>query len=293
MSGKRVLTWFLAGLLTLCLTGCVLCFIAVRNMTSLSLYERIAVNDTVMSLQMARAEGKIEELAQEYHFPAELATDLVTLDAFAEKNREAAVWWTDLMNTGRSGEVPTWKLPELRSALESNPTFLEGLQEDDITTTAMEATEDVEKVLTSTVLPMRSNLVQAGVGWVQRRVHVTSLVRFLSGVPGILLALVALLAGFIALLNVREPVRWLRLFGSVLGAAALSLLLVMIFTMFMNLGGMIQEASQVLAGQYGVLSGNTLLWMGAAILGLAGFSAVMLVAFARKTAGDQKGIEAA
>lgn len=285
MRGKRILTWVLAGLMTLCLTGCTLCFFGVRNLTSLEMFERISVDDTVIGQQIARAEEQIGELAREYHFPADLITDTLTREAFVEKNREVAAWMTGLTTTGRSSEAPEWKLPELRGALELNPEFREGRGEDEISSLAMDATEEAEKLLTNTVLPIRSKLAQAGMNWVQRRVHVTSLVRFLSGVPGILLAVSALLAGLIALINLRQPIRWLRVFGSALGGAAISLLLVMLFTKLINLGGMIREASQVLAGQYDILSVNTALWVGLSALGMAALSLLMLGCYAKKNRG--------
>ena len=285
MRGRRILTWVLAGLMTLCLTGGTLCFFGVRNLTSPETLERITVDDTVIGQQIARAEEEIGELAREYHFPAELITDSLTREAFVEKNRKAAAWLTGLMTTGRSSEAPEWKLPELRDALEMNPEFRKGRTEDEISSLAMDATEEAEKLLTNTVLPIRSKLAQAGMNWIQRRVHVTSLVRFLSGMPGVLLAVSALLAGLIALINVRQPIRWLRVFGSALGGAAISLLLVMLFTRLVNLGGMIREASQVLAGQYDILSVNTLLWMGLSALGMGALGVLMLGCYAKQNRG--------
>ena len=285
MRGRKILTWCAAGLLTLSLTLCVLCFFAVRALTDHSLHEQITTNDTVMGWQMARAEEKIGELAQEYRFPAELTTDLLTLEAFREKNREVAAWWTEVLTTGKSNSTPDWKLPELRSALEMNPSFAEGLDESEVASRAIEATEAVEKVLSVTVLPVRIKLVRAGLDWLQKRVHVGSLVRFASGLPVILLALAALLAGLIALINVRHPVGWMRIFGCVLGGAALSLAVVMLLFRLLNLDGMIREASQVLSAQYGILAGNTLLRLGLMTLGFAALSALLLILFSKRTRG--------
>lgn len=239
------------------------------------------VSDGVIREEMELARERIGELAELHGFDAEPVIGAVSEETLRDLNSQASGWWSTLLREGKPGEPLQWDAEEVEKAIvpdslqnpEENPAEAEYLK----SSTA----EEVRNSITRMVLPMRQQTIRLGMQEIGKRVDLPSLVSFFLGVPWAVLALCALLAGLIALLDGRKFHAALTFIGSAFGAAAL--VLAALVLLFMNAGiqQMIGEASAGLAIQYrSVISGSAVL---AGILAAAlAAGCILCLAFSRK-----------
>ena len=104
---------------------------------------------------------------------------------------------------------------------------------------------------------MRLPTIRLGLQEIEKRVDLPNVIRFFLGVPWAALALCALLAGLIALLESGRFTGAARYIGYALGAAALTIVALMLLYMNAGILPMIREASAGLTIQYrDVVSGT-------------------------------------
>ena len=270
---KKILCWFLALLLTGTLALFCFSYVCAQAVAPALREGGTAVSDEVQREEMQLIKSRITELASIYEFSADTAMKYVTAEKLAEMNRQAAVWWNSLLTTGEAGEAPALDTEELTAAFEADLTPAGGeaeLSEDQQLLAADSANAVAESVL-RVVLPMRLPLVGIGTEKAAERVDVGNVIRFLTGIRWAALALCALLAGLIALLESRKLRMSLKYIGSAMGASVLVLAGGAVLYALTGIGSLIAGASPGLDIQYGhVLSGAMIRLIVCAVILAAG-----------------------
>ena len=273
---KKILAILLAFLLTGTLIGFVLTF-AVRQAVAPAMREgRTEVSDEVIREEKQLATEQIQRLAELYGFEAEPVTALITGDLLKDLNVQAADWWSQLLNDGRAGEVPTWDTEELEQVISEDPNLAAMEDREQAEYRISSAIEEVRGSVVRLVLPMRQQTIRLGLQAAGKRVDLPSLILFLIGTPWALLALSALLAGLVALLCFRNAKDIRQYIGSALGAAAIVLVAVIILFAASGIEPMLREASASLAFLYSRLFSAAVIRAGALTLAMAALCAVML-----------------
>ena len=221
------------------------------------------VSDAVIRAEKELAAERVNRLAELYGFAPEPVSALVSEETLKELNAQASRWWSSVLRDGRPGQDVTWEVPELETLLVSDP-GLTGLQEEENAENLVVRTaEDIRKSITRMVLPVRAQLVRLGLQKVENKVDIQSIVTFLLDLPWTALALCALLAGLIALLEGRGA-SFARLYiGSSLGGAAIVLVCLAVLALCAGVQPMIREASGGLAIQYADIMTRSLVRAGA------------------------------
>jgi hypothetical protein len=253
---KKILCWLLAFLLagTLALFGfSFACSCAVEP----GLKEGGAVaSDGVQQMEMNLIRQKIDELAPVYGFSTETALKLVTPEKIAEMNRQVALWWNGILTSGQAGDTPAFKADELASAFTADLTAAGGnekISDEEAEALATDAANAVSESILRIVLPLRLPIIGKGLSEANARVDVGNVLRFLLGIRWAALALCALLAGLIALLESRELRKSLPYIGSAMGAAVLVIIAGCVLYAMTGIDPLIAGASPSLAAQYGSL----------------------------------------
>lgn len=241
----------------------------------------ILPSDAVAARQKELIRAKITKLAGLYGFSAEPVLAAVDDETLRGLNTQAAAWWSDILRDGMPGKDPETDTKAIENILRGDA-FLNGLDEADANMLVREATNAVSQSVLRTVLPVRPQIVSKGLTEVGKRVVLPSLVTFFFGVPGMALALSALLAGLIALLESKKLRLALPYIGSAMGAAVLVLAGCLVLIPVSGLLPLLKEASLSLDVQAGaVLSAGCLRLGILACALLAG--CVLCLALCRKT----------
>ena len=250
-----------AVLLAFLLTGTLILFcvtFAARQIILPAMNEGGAkVSDDVIREEQTLAGERVTKLAELYGFEAEPVIDLITEDVLRQLHSQASRWWSTLLQEGKAGEALRWDTDELEQVLASDASL--GRMEDREKAEYLEisAAEDVRSSIVRMVLPMRQQTIRLGMQEIGKRIDLPSLISFFLGIPWTALALCALLAGLIALLESKKFKGAAVYIGSAMGAAALVVVALMILYLTAGILPMIREASAGLTIQYqSVVSGT-------------------------------------
>lgn len=251
----------LAILLALMLTGTLILFCVSflgRQIVLPAMDEDGAqVSGTVIREEQQLARERVTKLAGLYGFDAEPVISLIGEDTIRNLHSQASIWWSSLLRDGKSGEALQWDTEELEQVLAVDPRLAAGNDPEREEYLEVSAAESVRNSIIRMVLPMRLQVIRLGMQEIGKRVDLPNIVTFFLGVPWAALALAALLAGLIALLQGKKFHDAPLYIGSALGGAALVLVTLMILYLCAGILPMIREASAGLTIQYrNVLSGT-------------------------------------
>ena len=249
---KKVLCWLLAFLLAGSLALYGVSFACARAVEPGMKEGGTPVSDSVQRMEMNLIREKIEALAPIYDFSAKTAMKVVTDEKIAEMNRQAALWWNGILVNGEPGEVPAFNTEELTGAFAADIVAAGGSDED-AELRAADAANAVSESILRIVLPLRLPIVGRGLSEASARVDLGNIIRFLTGIRWAALAVCALLAGLIALLESRKLRMSLRYIGSAMGAAVLVIAACLVLYALSGVDPLIAGASPSLAAQYGAL----------------------------------------
>lgn len=249
---KKILCWLLAFLLTGTLALFGFSYVCSRAVEPGLKEGGTAVSDSVQRMEMELIRDKIAELAPIYEFSAETAMEYITPEKLAEMNEQAAAWWNHLLVNGEAADAPVYDTEELAGA------FMEDIMPDgsDLEEPELRAADSANAVAESIlriVLPLRLPVISIGLGKAAERVDIANIIRFLLGIRWAALALCALLAGLIALLESRKLRMSLRYIGSAMGAAVLVIFAGCVLYAMTGIDRLIAGASPSLSAQYGSL----------------------------------------
>ena len=275
----------IAILLALLLTGSLVLFcvtFAGRQVLLPAMGEDGAqVSDSLIREEHRLVRERITAMSELYHFEAEPVIGVITEDTLRELNRQASLWWSSILRDGKTGEELKWDTGELEKVLESDA-VLKGMEDRDRAEyLAISAVEDIRQSVIRIVLPMRQKIVFLGMQEADKRIDTLNLINFFMGTPWAALALTALLAGLITLLESRKFKGTLRYIGSALGAAALVLIALIILYLCAGIQPMVREASASLAVQYQSIESGTLIRCGI-MAGALAAGCVLCLAFSGK-----------
>ena len=208
------------------------------------------VSDTVIREEMSLIRERITKLSELYGFTAEPVIAYVDEETVRELNRQASLWWSSALKEGKAGDDLSWSISDLMEILSSDPALDKAKEEDQTESLILNIAEEVRKSVFRVILPMRQITIRLGLKEAGGIVDLPNLVSFFLGVPWAALALSALLAGLIALLENRNLKKGMIYIGSALGAAAMVLAAVAVMYLCAGILPMIREASQSLTIQY-------------------------------------------
>lgn len=209
-------------------------------------------SDGVIRQEQQLARERVTKLAELYGFDAEPVISLISEEMLQDLNAQASQWWSTLLIEGKTGETVRWDTDKLEQVLASDVNLAQIEDRERREYLQLSAAEDIRNSIVRMVLPMRQQTIRLGMQEIEKRFDLPGMVTFILGVPWAALALCALLAGLITLLESR-PMAYI---GSALGAAALVLAVLVVLYLSAGILPMIREASAGLAIQYqSVLSG--------------------------------------
>ena len=243
--------------------------------------EAAPVSDSLIREEQRLVRERITAMAELYHFEAEPVISVIDEDTLRELNQQASRWWNSILKDGKTGEEPEWNTSELEEVLESDPVLNQMEDKDRAEYLRLSAIQDIRKSVIRLVLPMRQKIIFLGMQEADKRVDILNLITFFMGTPWAALALTALLAGLITLLESRKFKGTLRYIGSALGAAALVLIALIILYLCAGIQPMIREASASLAAQYGSIESAALIRSGI-MAGALAAGCVLCLAFSGK-----------
>ena len=270
---KKILCWLLAFLLTCTLALFGFSYVAARAVDPALKEGGTPVDGNVQQLELQLIRKKIDELAPIYQFSADTAMKYVTAEKVAEMNVQAARWWNTLLTNGEAGEAPVFDTEEMLSAFIADATPAGRGEEgpgEDAELRATDAANAVAESILRIVLPLRLPVIGIGTGKAAERVDVGNVIRFLTGIRWAALALCALLAGLIALLESRKLRISLKYIGSAMGAAVLVMAGGVGLYFLSGIEPLIAGASPSLSVQYGAL-------LSGAAIRLIVYAAVLLI----------------
>ena len=254
---KKILAVLLAFLLTGTLILFCVSFLGRQIILPAMDEDGAQVSNVVIREEQQLAKERITKLAGLYGFEAEPVISLVSEDTLRDLNSQASQWWGTLIRKGKPGETLRWNTSELEQVLASDPLLKEQESEEREEYLEVSAAEDVRSSILHMVLPMRTQVIRLGMREIGKRVDLPSIVSFFLDVPWAALALCALLAGLIALLQGKKFHDAALYIGSALGGAALVLAALMVLYLCAGILPMIREASAGLTIQYqSVVSGT-------------------------------------
>ncbi|MBR2660976.1 MAG: hypothetical protein IKE15_06185 [Clostridia bacterium] len=215
------------------------------------------VSSSVIREEQQLARDRITKLAGLYGFEAEPVTALITEDTLRDLHSQASLWWSTLLKDGKIGEELRWDTDGLAETLAEDALLNRTEDEERSEHLKLSAAEEVTNSIVHMVLPMRPQTIRLGLQEIEKRVDLPNVIRFFLGVPWAAFALCALLAGLIALLESGRFTGAARYIGYALGAAALTIVALMLLYMNAGILPMIREASAGLTIQYrDVVSGT-------------------------------------
>ena len=275
---ERGAAWILTFLLTVMLSVTLLSVIAVQGLSSAGFHVQVATDDGLMDSQIRHIEEKVDQMAEEYGFSAEEVKTSISRKELKEKNSEAAAWWTRLLTEGEMGAFPRWDASSIEDAVYSTIDAEKSPEE------PRAVVADIVTVIERTVFPMRESLLTAGMKYAETAVDLAGSIRSLRKVPMFALVLSLLIAGLIALLLGREFVRSLKHFGTAAAGTGMVLMAVCAAVLLMRPSQMIAQASERLAGTFGLMMGRIGLITGVLIVLLLAIGYFCLVLYRKKAA---------
>lgn len=277
---RKFLAWLLAFLLTGSLVLFGVSFIGRRLIVPALGDQGAKVSARVAEAEKELIKEKVNELSQVYGFTPEPVIAAIGEETLSDLNAQAALWWSSVLADGTIGEPLKMDTKPLRTVLAEDPLVQ---QNEDPEAQAETIADAVAAAVARVVLPLRQETVNIGLREAGKRVDLVNLVNFFIRVPWAALALSALLAGLIALLESSRLIGCLKYIGSAMGAAAIVLLACAAAATLAGVRPMIREASRSLAAQYdSVLSGAWILVAVLAAVLLAGYVLCMVFCTRRK-----------
>jgi len=215
------------------------------------------VSDAVIREEQQLARERVTRLADLYGFDAEPVVSLIGEETLRDLNSQASRWWSTVLQDGTTGESLRWDTRELEQVLASDPRLAANKDPERDEYLEVSAAEDVRNSILRMVLPMRVQVIRLGLQEIGKRIDLPNIITFFLEVPWAALALCALLAGLIALLQGRKFHDAALYIGSAMGGAALVLAALMALYLCAGILPMIREASAGLTIQYrSILSGT-------------------------------------
>ena len=238
------------------------------------------VSENVLREEERLVRERVEKLAQLYGFSAGPVLEAIGEETLADLNRQASLWWNSVLAEGVSGDDLTWDTSKVEQALEEDPGLLAMENREKADYLAVSAVQDIRTAVIRIVLPVRQELFQLGLQIAGEKIDLLNVLTFFLGVPWAALALCALLAGLIALLEGARIRRSFRYIGASLGAAALLMIALGAVSARAGIRGMIGDASESLGVMYGDMASRTLLRAGILTAGMI-VLCVLLLALGR------------
>ena len=215
------------------------------------------VSDAVLREEQQLARERVTRLADLYGFDAEPVVSLIGEETLRDLNSQASRWWSTVLQDGTTGESLRWDTRELEQVLASDPRLAANKDPERDEYLEVSAAEDVRNSILRMVLPMRVQVIRLGLQEIGKRIDLPNIITFFLEVPWAALALCALLAGLIALLQGKKFHDAALYIGSAMGGAALVLAALMALYLCAGILPMIREASAGLTIQYrSILSGT-------------------------------------
>ena len=232
---KKIILWLLA----LMLTGTLILFSSSflgRQVIAPAMNEDGApVSDSVIRAERQLVKERMDRMAELYSMPAEQVTELVDEETLKDLNGQSARWVSSILMTGKPTDEIKWDTDKLEELLYSQPARVD---------LPSPRVEDVSRSVIRTVLPVRQELIDPGLKKVRERIDLPNVLTFFAGFPWAALALCALLAGLIALLETRNIRHSLQYIGAAAGAAAIVLIALAVLYLCAGIEPMIREASK-------------------------------------------------
>lgn len=279
---KKIIGWLLAFLLTGCLVLFGVTYAGCRALVPALNEEGAPLDETVTAREMKLISDRITELGGIYGFTPGPVIAAVDRETVEEMEHKGARWMTSVLTLGKVGEQPALEKAKIQQVLLEDKALVGDASPEDAQFLASEAAEAVMTGVARIVLPFRQPVVRKGLLEVGKRIDIADMVRFFRGTPWATLAMCALLAGLIALLESRKLRFSLPYIGSALGAAAIVLLALVYLTGSMGVHDLLYSASLSLAYQADVLATaaavRILILAGAMLAGC-----VLCLALARRT----------
>lgn len=220
------------------------------------------VSDAVIREEQQLARERVTKLADLYGFEAGPVIGLITEETLRELNSQASRWWNTLLKDGKIGEAPGWDTEILSETLDDDEFLNRTSDAERAEYLKLSAAEEVSNSIIRMVLPMRLQTLRLALKKVENRIDLPNVIMFFLGVPWAALALCALLAGLIALLESRKFPGVKRFVGYALGAAALVIVALMILYQSAGILPMIRDASAGLTIQYRDIVSGTMVRAG-------------------------------
>ena len=245
---KKIFVWLLTFLLTGVMILFCVSFLGQQAIIPAMNEEGAPVSDAVVREETRLVGERIQTLADLYGFPAEQAVSVAGEDTIRDLNAQASRWWSSILLTGRPTEKISWNAELQLPAEEAEADIPE--TENEAQNLAAAGLEEVRRGVIRTVLPVRQEVIEPGLQKVRKRIDLPNLLAFAVGMPWAALALCALLAGLIALLESRKIRLSLQYIGAALGAAAIVLVATGVLFQYAGIESMIREASESLTVLY-------------------------------------------
>ena len=253
---KKIIAAMLAFLLTGALILFCVSFIGRQILLPAMDEDGAQVSSDVIRQEQQLVRERVMKLAELYGFDAEPVIGLISEETLQDLNAQASRWWSTLLKEGKTGEAIRWETDELEQVLASDPNLTQIEDPERGEYLQLSAAEDIRNSIVRMVLPMRQQTIRLGMQEIGKRVDLPGMILFFLGVPWAALALCALLAGLIVLLEGKKFNGSLIYIGSAMGGAALVLAALIILYLSAGILTMIREASAGLTIQYqSVLSG--------------------------------------
>ena len=271
---KKILAWLLAFLLTGSLVLFCVSYIGRRTIAPAMGDQGAKVSARVIAAEKEMIREKITVLAALYGFTPEPVIGVISDDVLTDLNAQASLWWSSVLADGMPGQQPKMDTRELQQVLADDPLVN---QSEHPEAQAETICDSVSQSVVRIVLPMRQETLNLGMREAGKRVDLVNLLTFFIRIPWAALALSALLAGLIALLESRQISGCLKHIGAALGAAAIVVAVAAALAAVSGIRPMIQEASRSLAVQYDSVTTDALILAGVmAVVMLAGYILCML-----------------
>ena len=247
---KKILAVLLALMLTGTLVLFAVSFLGRQIILPAMDEDGASVSDAVIREEHQLAKERVTELARIYGFDAEPVISLIGEETIRYLNSQASGWWSTLLREGKIENALQWDTEELEQVLSSDPRLTGNNDPAREEYLEISAAEDIRKSMMHMVLPMRVQVIRLAMQKIGKRIDLPSMITFFLGIPWAALALCALLAGLIALLQ-GKTFRGAPLYiGSALGGAALVLVVLAVLYLCAGILPMIREASAGLTIQY-------------------------------------------
>ena len=257
---KKVLVILLAFLLTGTLLLFSACLIVRQELAPAMRENGAGVSDEMIARQKELILARVDALAEQYSFNPVRVTSKINDTGLRDLNTQASMWWKSLITEGKITDDVSWQAIGLESALQMDlRKQVDPEDEEGLANLVAQCAAKVRESVVRVVLPLRQNLVRFGLKKAGEYADLANIILFFVGMPWAALALSALLAGLIALLESRVLRRSLAYIGSAMGAAALTAAAVVVLVLRMDILPLVHEASPGLELEVrSILSGTAL-----------------------------------